>query len=198
MAEHITAFGVVPVKTFKSSRNVNVNQVVVVATSKDNGEEFVNVFDIEGSLLTTHKVDEKVTQIIRPQSPNEMAFAILTESSVSLYKLTTVEQPTKQTSALTMAHSWTLRLIDEDKLAMSGEVTGVIIRLKGKPNVVLADQEKIVLISKDGVIETTSKLPAAGTRIKALQSTLFLHKSNKIDIALIRETQANEDENPKI
>jgi hypothetical protein len=89
VAEHITAFAVVPVKQFKSTKNVAVSQVVIVATY--NGDvSFLNVFDIEGSLMTTLKIDEIINQIIKPQSGSEMVFATLASTSVSLYKLATI------------------------------------------------------------------------------------------------------------
>ena len=82
---------------------------------------------------------------------------------------------------------------DDLALGTGSEVMGVMIKVRGKPFVVLNDSKKMVLISKDGAIESTSELTADSTRVKALQSTLYLHSGNKIEIALVRESLANSE-----
>jgi len=112
------AFGIVPVKNFRSTFNTNINQLLVVSTI-DGGHPVLNALDIDGNVLAQVESSGPCFQIIRPSHPHEMIFGTLSSTEVTMYKLTLTESKSKEgTMSLSIAKQWSLALTSQPMSAL--------------------------------------------------------------------------------
>lgn len=85
IAADMNSFATVPVRSFKSGFNTNVNLVIITAVTDSAQVEILSVFDVEGNVLASIKVESAVKQIIKPQQAADMTFATVDDHSFTLF-----------------------------------------------------------------------------------------------------------------